>query len=112
MKTSSQLTPDELRDAVAKRWPEVVRHVGFCWQWFDGSFWSECHESDPLADLNCVAAMEATLTEEQQEDDYIFELCDVVLGFVPDAFAITKNEARRLANATPTQRLTALLMTK
>ncbi len=62
-------SPDTLRSAVARLWPEVVicNTAGY-WRFkLNGGIY-DCHDNDPLLDLNAAATVEATLTPTQLDD--------------------------------------------
>ena len=92
------MTPDQQRTALALACPERIRQVNERWQYFDGTYWLDCRQNDPLTDLNAMHEAEKVLIE--HPGLYWFSLAKVVGGSLKD-----------IACATASQRVEAFLRT-
>jgi len=67
------MNKERQRIAIAEACPNIIRTqtrkilFSFCviWQWFDGIQWNDCHQYDPLSDLNAMHEAEKVLTRNQ-----------------------------------------------
>jgi hypothetical protein len=102
------MTPDQQRTALALACTERLRQVHGRWQYFDGTYWFNCKQNDPLNDLNAMHEAEKVLAPEQVET-YWLELWLVVKP--QDSVVINSKAIKYLASATASQRAEAFLRT-
>jgi hypothetical protein len=103
------MTHEAQRIALALACPERLRQVHGRWQYFDGTYWFNCKQNDPLGDLNAMHVAEKVLTDEQR-GQMMDALCEIVRrDHNPEAGPMTAIIAAFFATAA--QRAEAFLRT-
>jgi len=103
------MTPEQQRIAIALACPESLRQVNARWKYFDGTYWFNCKQDDPLTDLNAMHAAVQRLDREQR-NRYINTLDEMALDSM-DADEDKAERDFRWCHASAAQRAEAFLRT-